>query len=137
MQLTRTRRFASILEGEPLASQLSPQPVTHRLGDRLLMLLLPRRQQAAELDLEHGWLLSIHGISASEPLAGQWVQSGSEQQLHLLSGDLAPRGETDPGRAAAVPVTRRLALGAVVVGQGAVAPAGRIHSSDLAGQVLI
>jgi hypothetical protein len=101
------------------------------------VLVLPRRQQAAELDLEQGWLLSIHGISASEPLAGDWIQSGSEQQLHLLSADLAPRGETDPGRAAAVPVTRRLALGAVVVGQGAVAPAGRIHGGDLAGQVLI
>jgi hypothetical protein len=68
---------------------------------------------------------------------GHRVEAGAEPQLHLLAVDRIPRGQAHAGQPPAVPVPGGLALDAVVVGERGVAAGGRIHSSNLAGQVLI
>ena len=97
----------------------------------------PGLDPPGELDLERGRLDAVHRVPPAQLLAGQRVQSGPEEELHLLAADLIPGRKADTGHAAAVPVARRLALDAVVIGERRVAAARGVHGRGLAGQVLV
>ena len=91
MQLARPRGCPAELEGEPFPGQVGPQPVTHRLRDRRLVLVLPRRQPATEFDLERGRLIGVDRVALPESFPGFRLAPKSNFICSLVTGSPGSR----------------------------------------------